>query len=93
MSTVNVLRYSALALGVAVGLKTDFSLKSAAEKEHEKNELEAQLKLVEKAKAEYAKLHPVKKETAAASSTKIDLEDPNLDYAAVILNAVESLKQ
>ncbi|KAG0676316.1 hypothetical protein C6P41_000838 [Kluyveromyces marxianus] len=83
MSTVNVLRYSALALGVAVGLKTDLSLKSAAEKEHEKNELEAQLKL----------LHPVKKETAAASSTKIDLEDPNLDYAAVILNAVESLKQ
>lgn len=92
MSTLNVLRYSALALGVAVGLKTDLSLRSDAHKQQEKDDLSAQLKLVEEAKTEYAKLHPVKKEVKTAGA-KIDLEDPNLDYAAVILNAVDSLKQ
>ncbi|CAH00743.1 F1F0 ATP synthase subunit e [Kluyveromyces lactis] len=96
MSTLNVLRYSALALGVVAGFKTDLSLKSEAQKQEEQNQLHAQLKLVEQAKAEYAKLHPPKKEIKAAtagSSAKIDLEDPNLDYASVILSAVESLKQ
>ncbi|CDO93857.1 unnamed protein product [Kluyveromyces dobzhanskii CBS 2104] len=95
MSTLNVLRYSALALGVVAGLKTDLSLKSEAQKQQEQKDLDAQLKLVDQAKAEYAKLHPAKKEvkSAAASETKIDLEDPNLDYASVILSAVDSLKQ
>ncbi|QEU60868.1 Tim11 [Kluyveromyces lactis] len=94
MSTLNVLRYSALALGVVAGFKTDLSLKSEAQKQEEQNQLDAQLKLVEQAKAEYAKLHPKKEiKAAAGSSAKIDLEDPNLDYASVILSAVESLKQ
>ena len=46
----------------------------------------------DRAKAEYAKLN-APKEVKKADTTKIDLEDPNLDYAAVILSAVDSLKQ
>lgn len=81
-----------MALGVVVGFKTDLGLKSEAAKKSEEKELEAQLKLVEEAKAAYAKLHP-KPVVKASEATKIDLEDPNLDYASVILSAVESLKQ
>lgn len=92
MSTVNVLRYSALAIGAAVGLKTDLGLKSEAAKKSEEKEYTDKLKLIEQAKAEYAKLHAPKK-VESQSSGKIDLEDPNLDYAKVILGAVDSLKQ
>lgn len=92
MSTLNVLRYSALALGVVVGVKTDFSLKSEAAKKSEENEYAAKLKLIEQAKEQYAKLH-AKKEAPKTSGEKFDLEDPNLDYASVILSAVDSLKQ
>lgn len=92
MSTLNVLRYSALALGAVVGFKNDFFLKSQAAKKEEEDAFQQKLKLIEQAKAEYAKLN-APKEVKKADTTKIDLEDPNLDYAAVILSAVDSLKQ
>lgn len=94
MSTVNVFRYSALALGLFVGLKNDIFFRSAASKKEEQNAFEAKLKLVQEAKAEYAKLHqPVSKKTEVSSDIKeINLEDPNVDFAAVILQAVDSLK-
>lgn len=88
MSTVNVLRYSALALGLVVGLRTDRNLNCSAKKQIEEVKFQKQVALVKEAKAEWAKIHPPK----AVDSQNVDLEDPNLDYAAVILNAVESLK-
>ncbi|CAB4253799.1 similar to Saccharomyces cerevisiae YDR322C-A TIM11 Subunit e of mitochondrial F1F0-ATPase, which is a large, evolutionarily conserved enzyme complex required for ATP synthesis [Maudiozyma barnettii] len=88
MSSVNVLRYSALALGLAVGLKTDMNLRCSAKKQAEEDVYQKELALVKEAKAEWNKLHPKK----VVESKEINLEDPNLDYAAVILNAVESLK-
>lgn len=90
MSSLNVLRYSALALGVVVGLKTDINLQCSAKKHAEEDAYQKQVALVKEAKAEWAKLHPPK--ITKTTSTEINLEDPNLDYAAVILNAVESLK-
>ncbi|CEP62370.1 F1F0 ATP synthase subunit e LALA0_S05e04126g [Lachancea lanzarotensis] len=92
MSALNVFRYSAVLLGVAVGLQTDLSLKSQASKQQEEKAYAEKLQLIEQAKAEYAKLHAPKSETKT-SNQKVDLEDPNLDYAKVILGAVESLKQ
>ena len=91
MSSLNVLRYSALALGVVVGLKTDINLQCSAKKHVEEDAYQKQVALVKEAKAEWAKLHPPKI-TKSTTATEVNLEDPNLDYAAVILNAVESLK-
>lgn len=89
MSTVNVLRYSALGLGLLVGLKTDFSLKGAAAKDLEEKEFARREQLIAEAKKEYAKLHPAPK---AKSSSEINLEDPNLDFGEVIINAVNGLE-
>ncbi|SCU83755.1 LAMI_0C04522g1_1 [Lachancea mirantina] len=93
MSTINVLRYTAVALGALVGFKTDFSLKSEASRKQEENKYQTELKLIEKAKAEYALLQVPQQTKAPISEKKLDLEDPNLDYGAVILTAVEGLKQ
>ncbi|QLL33369.1 hypothetical protein HG536_0E02800 [Torulaspora globosa] len=93
MSTVNVLRYSGLALGLLFGLKNDLSLKSAASKKEEQRAYEAKMKLVEEAKAEYAKSkEPVKSEAESGRGKEVNLEDPNVDFAAVILQAVDSMK-
>ncbi|SCU82304.1 LANO_0B05776g1_1 [Lachancea nothofagi CBS 11611] len=93
MSTINILRYSAVALGIAVGLKTDFGLKSEASKKSEQKAYADKIQLIEQAKAEYTKLHAPKTLEKQGSSIKLDLEDPNLDYSKVIMGAVESLKQ
>lgn len=94
MSTVNVFRYSALGLGLFVGLKNDMYFRTAASKKKEQDAYEAKLQLVEDAKAEYAKTHtPVSKSVKPAGDVqKVNLEDPNVDFAAVILDAVDSLK-
>ncbi|CCF57172.1 hypothetical protein KAFR_0C01790 [Kazachstania africana CBS 2517] len=88
MSTINVLRYSALGLGLVVGFKTDWSLRSAAKRKKQELEYQEQVKLIEEARAEYAKLYS----PMIAKQGNVDFEDPNLDYAAVIMNAVTSLK-
>lgn len=92
MSTLNVLRYSALGLGIFAGFKNDLCLKSDSKKQESERQLANELELIRQAKVEYAQLHPTK-ETPTSSFTKIDLENPNLDFATVILNAVESMKQ
>lgn len=95
MSTVNVLRYSALGLGLLLGLKTDIGLRRTASKKEEQKAYDCKLKLVEDAKAEYAKLNPpVAKDLAAKAgqTQEINLEDPNVDFGSVILQAVDSLK-
>ncbi|EDO14831.1 hypothetical protein Kpol_364p3 [Vanderwaltozyma polyspora DSM 70294] len=89
MSTVNVLRYSALGLGLIFGLKNDLVFRSDAKKQKEEEEYQRKLKLVEEAKKEYARLHPPKE---TKSSSKVNWEDPALDYGSAILKAVETLK-
>lgn len=87
---MNVFRYSALAAGLVFGLKNDLSLKSEASKKEEQRAYEAKMKLVEEAKAEYAKSkQPV---SEAGSVSEVNLEDPNVDFAKVILQAVEGMK-
>ena len=86
MSTVNVLRYTALALGVFVGFRTDLLNKKTAQKKREELEYERQVKLVKEAKAEWAKLHP----KPADESGPINLDDPNLDLGEVLLKKIEN---
>ncbi|CAR57990.1 uncharacterized protein GVI51_H06919 [Nakaseomyces glabratus] len=88
MSTVNVLRYSALGLGLLVGLKTDFSLRGAAAKKLEEEEFSKRQQLIADAKAEWAKLHPPK---TKATTKEINFDDPNLDFGELIVNAVNAL--
>lgn len=88
MSTANVLRYSALGLGVFFGLKNDMGNKKTASQKAADDAFQAKLKLVEEARAEYGKLH---KPSAATQTKEVNLEDPNLDFGAVILQAVDSL--
>lgn len=93
MSTVNVFRYSALGLGLLFGLKNDLSFKSSASKKEEQRAYDAKLKLVEEAKAEFAKTkEPVKPAVEAGAVKEINFEDPNVDFGAVILQAVDSIK-
>lgn len=88
MSTVNVLRYSALGLGVFFGLKNDIGNKKSAAQKASDDAFQAKLKIVEEARAEYSKL----KAPAASNQTKeVNLEDPNLDFGSVILQAVDNL--
>ncbi|KAH3899279.1 F1F0 ATP synthase subunit e SCDLUD_004715 [Saccharomycodes ludwigii] len=92
MSTLNVLRYSFLGLGLLVGLKTDIGLRCQAKKDNELREYQSKVDLIEEAKAAYQKTLPKKKENAVSGFTLDKLEDPNIDFSAVILNSVESLK-
>ncbi|CDH12547.1 related to ATP synthase subunit e, mitochondrial [Zygosaccharomyces bailii ISA1307] len=78
MSTVNVLRYSALGLGLFYGFKNDMGLRSAA----------AQNAAEEAFQKKYGKLQGSANQKGVKD---INLEDPNLDFGAVILQAVDSL--
>ncbi|GCE97792.1 hypothetical protein ZYGM_001120 [Zygosaccharomyces mellis] len=71
MSTANVLRYSALGLGIFFGFKNDLGNKKTASQKATDDAFQAKLKLVDEA--------------------PVNLEDPNLDFGAVILQAVDSL--
>ncbi|EJS42290.1 tim11p [Saccharomyces arboricola H-6] len=93
MSTVNVLRYSALGLGLFFGFRNDMILKCNVKKKDEQAKYEEKLKLVDEAKKEYAKLQPVVVQKDLLTTTSVNLEDPNIDFEKVILNAVESLKE
>ncbi|CAI4038185.1 hypothetical protein SMKI_04G5250 [Saccharomyces mikatae IFO 1815] len=93
MSTVNVLRYSALGLGLFFGFRNDMILKCNAKKKEEQAQYEEKLRLVDEAKREYAKLHPVEVPKVLPTTASVNLEDPNIDFEKVILNAVESLKE
>ncbi|CCH58118.1 hypothetical protein TBLA_0A03180 [Henningerozyma blattae CBS 6284] len=93
-STLNVFRYTFLGFGLVAGYRYDRKLKRQAADLQEQNAYNQQLKLVEEAKLAYSKENPteVKTNETPVDGTKFDLEDPNLDYGKVILNAVETLK-
>jgi F-type H+-transporting ATP synthase subunit e len=82
-----------LAAGIVYGAYHTSQLKSAAHKAEEQKAFDAKLALIAEAKAEYAKLHKKPEEPKPVSNTKeINLDDKELDFAQVILSAVENLK-
>ncbi|CCD24097.1 F1F0 ATP synthase subunit e NDAI_0C04370 [Naumovozyma dairenensis CBS 421] len=92
MSTLNVLRYSALGLGLWCGFRNDLSLKNVAAEREQQKKYDEEVKLINEAKQEYAKLRPIEKKPETVSLENVQLDDPKLDFAELILNAVDSMK-
>ncbi|KAJ0163888.1 ATP synthase subunit e, mitochondrial [Colletotrichum tanaceti] len=88
-SGVNVLRYTALGLGVFYGFTHQRSITAsqkaaAAAKEYERKE-----KLIEQAKAEFAKKNQPLKTAAADAGANVDPMDPKFDLEAYFNNLVK----
>lgn len=92
MSTFNVLRWTALATGVVYGAYHTQVLKSAGAAKQEILDFKHQEKLIAEAKAEFAKLNaPKEVKTEKVTPGSINLDDPNIDFASVLLSAVDNL--
>ncbi|KAK4193509.1 ATP synthase [Podospora australis] len=83
-SGVNVLRYSALGLGIFYGFYHQRQIYAADRKIAIQQEYEHKQELINKAKAEYAKSK--QPASASSSSTTLDLNDPKFDLEAVFKN-------
>ncbi|RPA77883.1 hypothetical protein BJ508DRAFT_416815 [Ascobolus immersus RN42] len=77
-TTVNVLRWSALAAGVFYGFSHQRTLYKQAEKHHEQEEYNHKAQLIEQAKAEY------KKKTSPPSGLITDPDDSRFDLEAFL---------
>ncbi|KAK1240790.1 hypothetical protein MKX07_006223 [Trichoderma sp. CBMAI-0711] len=80
---VNVLRWSALAFGVFYGFSHQRTITATQRAQHAQHEYEQKQKLIEQAKAEYAK----KKAPAAASGNDAatDVNSPEFDLEKYLL--------
>ncbi|PSN63004.1 hypothetical protein BS50DRAFT_637559 [Corynespora cassiicola Philippines] len=82
-SGVNVLRWSALGLGLFYGVYHQASISNReklAQAEHEYKHKES---LIQQAKAEWAKAHP-SEAPKPASGAKVDPKNPNADLNAIL---------
>ncbi|RDL38572.1 putative ATP synthase subunit e, mitochondrial [Venustampulla echinocandica] len=84
---VNVLRWSALGAGVLYGVYHQASLSSSAKVAAIKRDYEHKQKLIDQAKAEYAKKNLPPSAKTAEGTTIRDPNDPHFDLEA-FLNAV-----
>ena len=92
MSTFNLLRYSLLGAGIFYGAYTRFSVDSAFKAEQAAKKWRQEEKLIQQAKAEYARLHAPKKDTSSASTSgSINWEDPNLDFGKALELLIQKL--
>ncbi|KAL2113387.1 hypothetical protein VUR80DRAFT_4224 [Thermomyces stellatus] len=80
---VNVLRYTALGLGVFYGFTHQRKITAAAKADAAKQEYERKQSLINQAKSEYAKLHspPAKTEDTVIR----DPNDPKFDLEAFLM--------
>lgn len=85
----NVLRYSLLGAGVVYGAYHRYSLESSFAQEQKQKAWNKEVKLINQAKAEYAKLKPAP--VASKQSEGINWEDPNLDIGGVLESLVQKL--
>ncbi|CAK9441108.1 uncharacterized protein LODBEIA_P49770 [Lodderomyces beijingensis] len=92
MSTINILRYSALGLGVVYGAYHRYSLESTYAKQQAAKQWKQEEKLIAEAKALYKKIEtppqPVKPQGNASA---INWEDPNLDVGATLESLLAKL--
>ncbi|KAF2707933.1 hypothetical protein K504DRAFT_458412 [Pleomassaria siparia CBS 279.74] len=77
---LNVLRWSALGLGVFYGIYHQSSISSRAKIAQAKHEFEHQQSLIQQAKAEWARSHP----SEASSGAKANPQDPNVDLNTIL---------
>ncbi|CAK7563454.1 MAG: F1F0 ATP synthase subunit e, mitochondrial [Sporothrix epigloea] len=81
-ATVNVLRYSALGLGVFYGFYHQRRITSSEKAAAAKREYEHKQSLIAQAKAEYNKIKNPAPAAASASGLNQDIMDPNFDIEA-----------
>ena len=87
MSTTNVLRWSALAVGIFYGFSHQRTITASQRAEHERHEYESKQKLINQAKAEYAKLkNPAQ---ASADDGTTDPSNPNFDLEKLLLKVAK----
>ncbi|KAG5365663.1 ATP synthase subunit e [Yarrowia sp. B02] len=84
-ATLNVLRWSALGAGVVYGFVHNRTLYSEAEKKVADAKYKKQEKLIEQAKAEWARLHPAP--AAAAGGAELDITSDKFDIDAYLKQA------
>ncbi|KAI5466186.1 ATP synthase E chain-domain-containing protein [Mariannaea sp. PMI_226] len=84
---VNVLRWSALGLGVFYGFTHQRAITSTQKAEHAKHEYEHKERLIQQAKAEFAK----KTNPAASSASDVitDPNDPKFDLEKLLLKVAK----
>ncbi|KAF2874765.1 ATP synthase E chain-domain-containing protein [Massariosphaeria phaeospora] len=82
-SGVNVLRWSALGLGLFYGVYHQASISTRQRLTQQKHEYEHRASLIQQAKAEWAKSHPSPAEPKP-SGEKADPNNPNADLNAVL---------
>ncbi|KAF2750855.1 hypothetical protein M011DRAFT_474349 [Sporormia fimetaria CBS 119925] len=80
---VNVLRWSALGVGVFYGFYHNMTLKQRAQDAAAAAEWSKKESLIAQAKSEWAKQHPSEK-PKASSGAKADPKDPNADLNAIL---------
>ncbi|PTB64445.1 hypothetical protein BBK36DRAFT_1136128 [Trichoderma citrinoviride] len=80
---VNVLRWSALAFGVFYGFSHQRTITATQRAQHAQHEYEQKQKLIEQAKAEYAK--KTKPAAAAENDAATDVNSPEFDLEKYLL--------
>ncbi|WYZ42925.1 hypothetical protein EsH8_VI_000624 [Colletotrichum jinshuiense] len=88
-SGVNVLRYTALGLGVFYGFTHQRSITASQKAAAAHQEYERKEKLIEQAKAEFAKKNQPVKAAAADAGANVDPMDPKFDLEAYFNNLVK----
>lgn len=83
-ATLNVLRWSALGAGVVYGFVHNRTLYSQAEKKVADAQFKKQEKLIDQAKAEWARLHPA---PVASTGVVTDISDDKFDIEAYLQHA------
>lgn len=91
-TTFNVLRYSALGVGVFYGAYHRYSLESSFAKQQAAKQWKHEEKLIAQAKAEYQKLtNPQVVKPATSTPGSINWEDPNLDLGKALESLIATL--
>ncbi|PHH75053.1 hypothetical protein CDD82_4615 [Ophiocordyceps australis] len=80
---VNVLRWSALAVGVFYGFSHQRTITAKQKAQHEMHEYQHKQKLIEQAKAEYAK--KTNPQPAPSDDGIFNVEDPRFDLEKLLL--------
>ncbi|CAI5759626.1 unnamed protein product [Candida verbasci] len=91
MSTINVLRYSVLGLGIVYGAFHRYSLESSYEKQEFQKRWANEEKLIRQAKKEYSRINAPPKAKDDNKSGSINWEDPNLDIGKALESIIAKL--
>ncbi|KAK2591774.1 F1F0 ATP synthase subunit e, mitochondrial [Conoideocrella luteorostrata] len=84
-----VLRWSALAVGVFYGFSHQRTINATQRAQHEKHEWESKQKLIDQAKAEYAKKYAPAASAASKDDAITDVNSPKFDLEQLLLKAAK----